>query len=109
MKQSNEVLAFTEKHLSVFQNLQMFKKQKEEMEKEEAALKDYLVNAMEEAGIKSIDNDYVKITHVAEGKPSVSLDTKKLQEKEPKLYEELLGDYPKTKKGSKAYVKITVK
>jgi len=100
---------FTQTNLVVFQQLSAFKKQKELMEKQEQELKDYLVKAMDEAGIKSIKNDYITISYVAEGKSSVSIDTKKLKEQEPELYDELLRDYPKTNAGAKAYVKFTVK
>lgn len=82
-----------------------------QQEKELAAktkqLKADLEKAMDDYGIKSIDNHLLKITRV-EASNSTSIDLKKLQEKEPKLYGELLEDYPKVT-NRKAYVKFTVK
>ena len=55
-------------------------------------------------GEESYKTDFVTVSFT---KPSttVSIDLKKLEEKEPELYEELLTDYPKTttRKGSYRY------
>ena len=105
--ETTEVQKFEQASMIIFQKLADFKKQKEAMEAAEKKLKDDLQKSMEAYGIKSFKNDLVTISYV-EASTSESLDTKAMQEKEPKLYAELLADYKKVKKTS-AYVKITVK
>lgn len=64
---------------------------------------------MLEHGVKSIDNDFVKVTVTkASESESVSVDLKELQKKEPRLYGELVEDYPKVTKRSES-VRVTVK
>jgi predicted phage-related endonuclease len=104
---SNEVQVFENKYLAVMANIALLEKQVKEMQEKQKALKADLEKAMDEYDIKSIDNDYLKITRVA-ASSSTSIDLKKLQEKEPGLYGELLEDYPKVTT-RKAYVKFTVK
>lgn len=104
---SNEVTVFETKYMAVMANIALLEKQVKEMQEKQKALKADLESAMNEFGIKSIDNDYLKIIRVEES-TSTSIDLKTLQKKEPKLYGELLVDYPKTTV-KKAHVRITVK
>ena len=62
---------------------------------------------MELNGIASVDNEYVKISHIPETE-SVSLDTKALRADNPELFSDLMDKYNKRTK-KKAYVRITVK
>ena len=72
-----------------------------------------LLNEREKTIKKSIEDNLGEETYKADfitvsyTKPStsVSIDLKKLEEKEPELYKELLNDYPKgiTRKGSYRY------
>lgn len=62
---------------------------------------------MLEHGVKSIDNDFVKVT-VTKASESVNVDLKELQKKEPRLYGELVEDYPKVTKRAES-VRVTVK
>ena len=105
-KETNELQVFEQQNLAVFKQLAEFKKAKDAMELQEKKIKADLMKAMEQYGIKSFKND-VTLSYV-DASSSESLDTKALQEKEPKLYAELLEDYKKVKNTS-AYVKITVK
>ena len=50
--------------------------------------------AMEEYNIKSIDNEHIRISYVASGKPSVKVDLKSIKEKDSSLYNQLLAKYP---------------
>lgn len=88
-------------------NIALLEKQVKDLQNKQKTLKADLEKAMDEYNIKSIDNEYLKITRVAES-TSTSIDLKALQKKEPALYGELLEDYPKVTT-RKAYVKITVK
>lgn len=103
----NEIAVFEQSNLAVFKALHDLKKQKEELERQENVAKGMLEEAMEEYGIKSFKNEYITISYV-EASTSESIDTKKLQEKEPELYNELLADYPKVTT-RKACVRFTVK
>lgn len=82
-------------------------KEKRKLEEAEKMLKSDLEKAMDQYGIKSIDNEFVKVTWV-DASTTTSIDLKKLKEKEPDLHEELLEDYPKVTT-RKAYVRFTVK
>lgn len=103
----NEVQAFENKHLAIMTAIAIHTQQEKALAEKSKELKAELEKAMDEYGIKSIDNDLIKITRV-EASTSTSLDVTKLKAEEPELYGELLGDYPKTT-NRKAHVKFTVK
>lgn len=103
----NTLKVFEQANLQTFIEVANLEKQIKELEAHEKKLKDYLKEQMEINGIKSIDNEILKITFVAESE-STSIDLKALKEKESDLYQELLDDYGVTKKKS-AYVRFTVK
>lgn len=107
MNETNELQVFEQQNIAIFQQLADFKKQKEAMEEAEKQIKANLKKAMEDYGITSFKNDVISLSYV-EASTSESLDTKTMQEKEPKLYADLLKDYPKVKTTS-AYVRIMVK
>lgn len=104
---SNEVTQFENKYLAVMAEIASMAKQEKVLAEKNKKLKAVLEKAMEEHGVASIDNEFLKITRVA-ASSSTSLDIKKLQAVEPKLYGELLEDYPKVT-NRKSYVKFTVK
>ena len=103
----NEVQIFEEKHLQAFKKLADVTKAKKEIEKQEKDIKAKLEKAMNTYDIKSIDNEYIKITRVDES-TSTSLDLKEFKKKEPRLYDELLTDYPKVTK-RKPHLRFKVK
>ncbi len=92
---TEELQVFENQYLAVFQNLANVTKQKKELENQEKEVKAELERLMDEYQIKSLDNQFLKITRVA-GSTTVSIDLKELEKKEPELYKELLADYPKT-------------
>lgn len=104
---TKEIQVFENKYMAVMANIALLDKQVKEMQEQQKALKADLEKAMNEYEIKSIDNEYLKITRVEES-TSTSIDLKALQKKEPALYGELLEDYPKVTV-KKAHVRITVK
>lgn len=61
------------------QKLREFQITKQEMDNEEKAIKQAIQKAMEDNGIKSFENDDVKITYIAPSQ-RVSVDTAKLKE-----------------------------
>lgn len=104
---SFEIKEFEQHHLEMFEHLAEVTRQKKKLEETEAKIKKNLEEAMVMYDIKSIDNEYVRITRVEESK-SVSIDMKEFQKKEPQLYAELLNDYAKTTT-KKSYLMFKVK
>lgn len=104
---TTEMTAFEQKNLVAFEQLRELAVARKSLEKQEKKIKDDLTFAMELNGITSIDNDYVRISHIAETE-SVSLDTKAFRQDDPDLYNEVMEKYNKRTK-KKAYVRITVK
>ena len=103
----NEVVLFEQNQLDVMRKLSELNAEKKRIDALDAELRDKLVKAMDDYGIVNFKNDYVSITKV-DATESVTVDLKKLEEKEPECYEGLIADYPKVTK-RKGYVKITVK
>lgn len=105
----DELTVFNEQYLSVMENLSTVTKQKKALESKEKDIKAQLGKVMDQYGIKSIDNQYLKIIRVAgsDGKTTVDLD--KMQKEEPDLYKDLLHDYPKVTGQKKPSVRFDVK
>ncbi|MEH6940800.1 hypothetical protein [Bacillus sp. JJ722] len=104
---SNELQAFENKHMMLMANVAQHVQQEQLLKEKTKKLKEELGAAMDEFGVTSIDNEFVKITRV-KGSTSTTLDATKLKNSEPKLFGELLGDYPKVTNRS-ASVTIKVK
>lgn len=103
----NSIEKFNETAMEPMRSLAQVMKAKRELEASEKAFKEELLARMEEYGVKSVDNEYVKITYVP-ASASTSLDLKALELEEPELYADLLADYTKTTK-RKASIRITVR
>lgn len=103
----NELQKFEEQYLESFKQLQKLSKAKKKVEAEEKAVKQQLEKALLEYNIKSIDNEFVRITYV-EGTTSKSIDSKKIQTQSPDFYDKLIKQYEKVTV-KKPYVRITVK
>ena len=104
-----EITELEKQYLSVMKSLSETVKAKKKLEEDEKKVKKQLEQVMDEYGIKSIDNQYLKIIRVAgsEGKQTIDLDA--MEKKEPDLFKELLADYPKTTGAKKASVRFDVK
>lgn len=98
---------FEKKHLQQFNQLRAIEEEKKRLDGISKQVKDTILNSMIENDIKSLENDIVKLT-VTKASESVSIDLKALQKEEPKLYDELLGDYPKVTKRSES-LRVTFK
>ncbi len=103
----NNLVLFEQNQMLVFESLVAITNKKKELEEKEKSIKEKIKAAMNEYGVKSFKNDLITISNV-EGSESVSIDLKELQKKEPKLYKELLEDYPKVSKKA-GYVRFMVK
>ncbi len=104
-----EITELEKQYLSVMKSLSETVKAKKKLEEDEKKVKKQLEQVMDEYGIKSIDNQYLKIIRVAgsEGKTTIDLDA--MEKKEPDLFKELLADYPKTTGAKKASIRFDVK
>lgn len=105
----NEVELFNEKYLAVFKQLSELSIAKKKIMEKEKEIKEQMKSAMEEYNIKSIDNEYIRISYVAQGKPSVKLDLKSFEKEESVLYNQLLNKYPKHVKARSSYISFRVK
>ena len=127
-----ELQAFEQQNLQVFKDISQITAQRKALEKQEKDIKVQLEEAMLEHDIKSIDNEFIKITRdeasetvtvdlkelgekesetfdeLFEDYPIRSLDIKRLEAAEPELYEELVEDYPKVS-SRKAHLRFKVK
>ena len=81
--------------------------QMKKLEDQSKVLKKKLLDAMEKFGVKSFENERIKMTYVAPTKRT-SLDTKLLQKQDKKLYDQLMANYGKESDVSSS-VRITVK
>lgn len=102
-----ELQVFESQYLASMSSLAAALLQKKALEEQEKKLKAQLEKVMDENGIKSVENQFLKITRVA-GSSSTSIDLKQLESEEPELFKELLSDYPKTTT-RKASVRFDVK
>ena len=99
----SDMISFNNQYLAVMQDIAAVVAQKKAAEEQEKRLKDALKEAMEAYGVKSVDNDILKITYIAPT-VAVSVDTAKLKKKYPEIAEEC------SKSASKAgYIKVEVK
>lgn len=104
---ANKLQVFENKHMMAFIELRDIEQQKKALENRDKEIREILAKGMEENGIESIDNEYVRITYIAPT-TSESLDTKKLKANDPGLFHELMGMYKKIT-NKKGYTRITVK
>lgn len=102
-----DLTVFEKKYLESFKQLSELKKEQDRLAEIEKNVKAEIEKAMDDNDIVSVKNDYVTITRVAASE-SKSIDLKALQDREPKLYEDLIADYPKVT-NKKAYIRIAVK
>ena len=107
--ESKEIALFENQYLAAMKKLAEMTKAKTKLEAEEKTVKAKLQKAMDEYGIKSIDNAVITITRVAAGADKITIDLEAFAEQEPETYADLIKDYPKTVKGKAAYVAFKVK
>lgn len=91
---STDIEKFNQAGMALMQGVAEQLRIKKEIELREKAMKAELQALMEEHGVKSIDNEFLKLTYV-EGSESTSIDLAAMEKREPGLYADLLRDYPK--------------
>ena len=105
----DELKVFEEQYLAVMRGLSDAIKAKRKLEADEKKFKEQLGKVMDEYGIKSVDNEFLKIIRVASSNGKTTIDIDRMEKEEPELFKELLADYPKTSGAKKAYIRFDVK
>lgn len=94
---------FKEVNMTILKKVVEIVNQKKALEAQEDELKAKIKDAMEKGNIKKFESEILNITYIAETS-STSVDSKKLKDQHPAIYEEC----SKVSKKS-AYIKISVK
>ena len=102
-EESTAMQVFNNKAMVLMKNIAELDKQKKALETQDKEVREALKKTMDEFGIKSFENDILKVTFVAET-TRTSIDSAKLK----KDYPEIAEKYSKTSKVS-ASVRIAVK
>ena len=100
---TGELAQFESSVPEVIQQITGLIQMKKDLDEQEKLLKQKLVEAMEAYGVKSFENDQIKMTYVAPG-TKTSIDSARLKKDHP----DIVTQYSKTSAVS-AYVKVTVK
>lgn len=100
---TNEVTQFESAVPDTIEKITTLIQMKKELDEQEKLLKEKLVEAMETYGVKSFENDQIKMTYVAPTTRS-TIDSTKLKKDHPDIAEQ----YTKTSNVS-ASVRVTVK
>jgi hypothetical protein len=83
----NELIVFEEKAITIMQSIANIATQKVALEEQDKLMRRELETAMEQYGVKSFENDILKITYV-EPTTRTSVDSAKLKKKYPSVFEE---------------------
>ena len=102
-----EIATLDNKYIAAMSNYALLEKTMKDLKEQQVQIKSYIEQAMDEHNIKSIDNEYLKITRVAPT-TRTSIDLKAFEKEEPEEYAALLEDYQKVTE-VKASLRITVK
>lgn len=102
----NEIV-FNENYLATMQRYAELEATVKELEDTKKKVREEIQNAMEAYGVRSVDNDFVRITMVSPSS-STTIDTAAMRIARPEQYEELIHRFPKTTH-RKASLRVTVK
>ena len=105
----NALQKFEAQNMMAFIELQKLEKASKAIEQRKKEVREMLAEKMEEHGIKSVDNEYVKITFFPATPAKPTLDTKRWRAADPEGYSEVFDSYNKLDGGKKAYVKVDAK
>ena len=103
LPEGTELATFEEKTITIMKEITNIAIQKAALEEQDKTMRKQLEAAMEQYGVKSFENDILKITYT-EPTTRTSVDSAKLKDKYPSVYEEC--SKTSAVKGS---VRITVK
>lgn len=108
-KGMNAVQKFENKHMMAFIELQQITKQQKELKARDAEIRAILSKGMEEYGIESIDNEFVKINYIQPTAGSLKLDEKSWKAEDPDGYRKVFQKYNKMQGAKKGHVRIDPK
>ena len=103
ISEGTEMVAFEQKAITIMQSIADIATKKAELDEQDKEMRKQLESAMEQYGVKSFENDILKITYV-EPTTRTSVDSAKLKKKYPSVFAEC----SKTSE-VKGSVRITVK
>lgn len=87
LPEENQMIAFEEKAITIMEAIANIATQKAALEEQDKNMRRQLEVAMEQHGVKSFENDIIKITYV-EPTTRTSVDSAKLKKKYPSVFEE---------------------
>ncbi len=93
VKEENALAVFQIKAVNVIQNMVQLLQQKKALEEKEKTVREELTAAMDAFGIKSFENDILKVTFKAASVRS-GVDSKALKAKFPEVYKEVQTETP---------------
>lgn len=93
VKEENALAVFQTKAVNVIQNMVQLLQQKKALEEKEKTVREELTAAMDAFGIKSFENDSLKVTFKAASVRS-GVDSKALKAKFPEVYKEVQTETP---------------
>lgn len=102
----NEI-TFNRNYLATMKRYAELEATVKELEMAKKAVRSEIKDAMKAYNVRSVDNEYVKITLVAPS-TSVSIDTAALRIARPDQYDELMERFPKITKKD-AHIRVAVK
>jgi len=90
----NNVALFEQKYLDALKEYAELEKAVKELDEKKKTARAELLEAMGKYGVRSFENDFLKVTVVA---PSISktINTTELRREDPDTYDKLLETYPK--------------
>ena len=103
ISEEQEMVVFKSSVLAITQTIANIATEKKRLEDDDKRMREELEKAMNDYGVTSFENEFVKITHV-DPTTKVTVDSKKLKTELPDIYEK----YSKVS-DVKGYVKISVK
>jgi len=103
MQEETALQLFQRKETAVIKAMADMLNQKKDLEEQEKTVRAKLIEAMDKYGVKSFENELLKVTHIG-ATTKTTLDSKRLKAEQPELYKE----YSKTSPVA-ASVRITLK
>lgn len=91
VEEETAVQLFQTKEVAVIRAMADMLRQKKELEAREKEVRAKLVEAMDAYGVKSFENDLLKVTHIA-ATSKTTVDSKRLKKEQPEVY----AEYSKT-------------
>lgn len=105
----NAIEKYEARYMMAMIELRDIETQKKALESRDKEIRSMLTEGMEEYGIESIDNDYVKITYINPTPGTPKLDEKTWRAEDPEGFNKVFSMYNKMSGGKKGYVRITTK